>query len=187
MAINIIEEIQKNLAYPPLQKVDPNVQEVKEKHQQSTTEKLSQAAIPAVLTAIYRFTRTDEGCEKIIKGANDEDWLCIIYKGKDEEAVEKVADYAGVKPGEANTYMENIADEAVKIIRTAAGTNPTPEKIKSYMNTQRHHILVYLPAALKFGDLLNDEGLDDRTNKMEGPVSNLMHKIENNMSGGGDR
>jgi hypothetical protein len=34
------------------------------------------------------------------------------------------------------------------------------------------------------GDLLNDEALDDRTNKMEGPISNFMHKIENNLSGG---
>jgi hypothetical protein len=34
------------------------------------------------------------------------------------------------------------------------------------------------------GDVLNDGGMDDRTNKMEGPVSNLMHKIENKLGGG---
>ena len=52
------------------------------------------------------------------------------------------------------------------------------------MNSQRHNILVYLPAALYMGDVLNDEGLDDKTNKMEGPVSNLMHRIENSFSDG---
>jgi len=35
------------------------------------------------------------------------------------------------------------------------------------------------------GDILNDDTLDDRTNKMEGPISNFMHSIENKFSGGG--
>ena len=38
--------------------------------------------------------------------------------------------------------------------------------------------------AMNLGDVLNDETLDDKTNKMEGPISNMMHKIENNMSDG---
>jgi hypothetical protein len=53
------------------------------------------------------------------------------------------------------------------------------------MSDQRHHILVYLPASLQLGELLNDSGMDDQTNKMEGPISNLVHNIENKFSGGG--
>jgi hypothetical protein len=33
------------------------------------------------------------------------------------------------------------------------------------------------------GDIVGDESLDDKTNKMEGPVSSLMHKIETSFSG----
>jgi len=47
------------------------------------------------------------------------------------------------------------------------------------MNSQRHTILSHLPAVLKIGDTLNEETFDDRTNKMEGPVSSFLHKIEN--------
>jgi hypothetical protein len=36
---------------------------------------------------------------------------------------------------------------------------------------------MYLPAALQIGVLLNDDTLDDATNKMEGPISSLMQKI----------
>ena len=50
------------------------------------------------------------------------------------------------------------------------------------MNDQRHGILVHLPAAMQMGDVLNEESLDDRTNKMEGPISNFMHAIENKFS-----
>ena len=62
---------------------------------------------------------------------------------------------------------------------------PTAEKIRLFMSSQRHNILVHLPAALQLGDFLHDNAMDDRTNKMEGPVSNVMHTIENKLSGGG--
>jgi hypothetical protein len=36
---------------------------------------------------------------------------------------------------------------------------------------------------MQLGRLLEDDSLDDRTNKMEGPISNFMHSIENKFSG----
>lgn len=184
MATNIIEAIQMNLGYSHLEKIDPNSQEVKHRQDTASVEKLGQGAIPAVLTALFQLTRTDEGCRTLLAGSEKQDWLSIIYRGKEKEAVEKVAQYAVVTENQAESHMENIADEAVKLVKAAAGSNPTPDKIKNYMNTQRHNILVYLPAAMNLGDILNDETLDDKTNKMEGPISNMMHKIENNMSDG---
>jgi len=184
MANNILEAIQKNLGYPPMQKIDPNVQEPKEKHKDSPVDMLAQAAIPGVLTALYSFTRTEEGCRKIVSKNPESDWLNVLFKGHESEAVAKVAQYAGVTENQAEGHMENIADESVKILKEAFGKDTNPEKVKIYMNSQRHNILVYLPAAMQMGDLLNDESLDDRTNKMEGPVSNFMHKIENKLSGG---
>ena len=58
------------------------------------------------------------------------------------------------------------------------------KKIKTFMGNHRHNILVYLPAALQAGYLLDDNAIDDRTNKMEGPVSSFMHSIENKLAGG---
>jgi hypothetical protein len=179
MATNIIEALQMNLGYGQLEKVDPNSQQVTDRE---SNEKLGQAAIPAVLTALYKLTRTEEGARQLLNDKPQGEWGNIIYKGKSGEAVEKVAQYAGVPVTQASTHMDKIAEHAVKLIREAAGKQPTPQKIQTYMNSQRHNILVYLPAALNMGDVLNDETLDDKTNKMEGPVSNVMHKIENTFS-----
>ena len=184
MAINIIDTLQKNLAYSTVQKVDPNLQDTKGHFDNASIEKLGQAAIPAVLTAVYKLTRTEEGCLQILTGSHRQDWLSVIYGDKETEAVEKVALYAGVTENQAESHMENIGDEAIKIIKEVAGKNGTASKVKAYMNSQRHNILAHLPAALNMGDVLNDESMDDRTNKMEGPVSNLMHKIENSLSDG---
>jgi hypothetical protein len=182
MANNLVETIQNNLGFPPLQKIDPNSQEIKEKFSRTAEEKLAQAAIPAVLTALYNFTRSINESQLILSG-NEQDWLAAIFEGKETSAVEKVAAYAGVTDDKAESAMENIADETVNTLRESVGPKGNAETIRTMMGDQRHHILVYLPAALQLGDLLNEESFDDRTNKMEGPVSNFMHAIESKFSG----
>ena len=184
MATNIIETIQKNLDLPPLQKIDPNIQETKEKSLRSSREKLAQAAIPAVLAALYKFTRTDEDCQTIISNDANPDWLGTFFEGREKSAVDKVALYAGVTTEEAESVMEDIADESVNTLKNSIKPKLTVDIIRTFMDAQRHNILVYLPAALQMGDVLNDEAMDDRTNKMEGPVSGFMHRIENLLSKG---
>lgn len=185
MSLNIIEAIQKNLGYPPLQKADPNVQEINEKDTPAAKDMIAQAAVPAVLAALYKLSRTDEGCNKIIAASQSGDILSLIYEGKENEAVEKVAQYADTTNSQAEVYMENIADEAFRLIKGESGHDTSVANLKTYMNDQRHNILTYLPASLNMGDILDDNTMDDQTNKMEGPVSNIVHKIENLLSGGG--
>lgn len=182
MAANLVESIQKNLEYPVLQKVDPNIHETKRDAGRSPEEKLGQAAIPSVLTSIYRLTRSDEGSKYILSVEGKGNKLGRLLGDKKNIAVEKVTQYAGVTKETAEESMEEIADDAIRLIKESAGENATVEKVKTLMSNQRHHILVYLPAALQLGDLLNDESLDDRTNKMEGPVSGFLHRIENILS-----
>ena len=185
MATNIIEIIQSNLGFPVLQKVDPNIQEAKDKKTSTGTEKLAQAAIPTVVAGIYRLTRTDEGCAQIQGSGVSDNWLNSIFGDKANEVVEKVAHYSNVARDEVRPEMEKIASEAISVIRKEqSGPESNSTALREYMSQQRHNLLVYLPAAMQIGDLLNDNSMDDRTNKMEGPISNLMHKIENALSRG---
>jgi len=184
MANNLIETIQKNLGLPALQKIDPNIQEVKDKSLRSSRENLAQAAIPAVLTALYKFMKKDEGCTGFISNETNPDWLGTFFEGKEKSAVDKVALYAEVSAGEAESLMEDVADEAVVAIKSSIKPKLTGDLVRTYLESQRHHIIVYLPPVMKMGDLLNDEQLDDRTNKMEGPVSGFMHRVENLLSKG---
>lgn len=177
MDTHIIDTIQKNLGYPPLQKVDPNTQEIKESNHMTPDLKLPQAAIPAVLAGMIKFSDSPEGVALLSDNEN-KDWLGTIYCGKEKDAIKKVAEYAGVTVSEAERHMENISDEAVRVINDNLKT-PDGEKLRSFMNSQRHSVLAHLPASMKMGDLLNEETFDDRTNKMEGPVSGFLHRIEN--------
>lgn len=185
MITNIVEAIQKNLGYPALQKVDPNSQEVKNDSMRSSQEKLAQSAITAVLAGLVKFGRSDVGAGYLATRGTDDNWLELIFSGKQADAVDKVAHYATISAPEATKHMQKIAGEAVRLIHGSIGNNETADKIKTYMKGQRHNVLLYLPAAMQMGDILNDDTLDDRTNKMEGPISNFMHSIENKFSGGG--
>lgn len=187
MSNNLIETIQINLAYPALKKIDPNLQDVKEiKESVYGDEQLAQAAIPAILAGLYKLSRDDEGSLRIINSGPAADGLALLFPDNRTQLVENVAQYARVPATEAATHLHKIAIEAIRLAKEIAGENADPVKLKSYLNDQRHSILVYLPAELDLGDILNDETLDDRTNKMEGPISNLMHKIENKLSQGGE-
>ncbi len=178
MDTNIIEAIQKNLGYEPLEKIDPNTQEAKHVRQTSAQQKLSQAAIPAVLAAMIKYSDGPEGLNLLTNNPENDGWLHLIYSGREDDAAKKVADYAGVDATEAKKEMENISAGAVQIVRENVKAADA-EKLRLFMNSQRHSVLSHLPAALKMGDVLNEETFDDRTNKMEGPVSGFLHKIEN--------
>jgi hypothetical protein len=185
MSTALIDFIQKKMDYPPLEKVDPVDHEVKNDENRSSRARLAQAAIPAVLAGIHKITRTENGRETILFNDLDGHRLDTIFGDKKWEAVDKVAHYANVPAEEAEKNMEDIAAEAILGINESVIANPTHEAVIEFMAQQRHSILVYLPAVMQLGNLLEDDSLDDRTNKMEGPMSNLMHSIENNFSGGG--
>jgi hypothetical protein len=73
--------------------------------------------------------------------------------------------------------MNSIAKEAIKIAKENIGSDPTVEDVKTFFNNEKNNILLYLPATLNIGEIIDNNAIDDRTNKMEGPVSSLMQSI----------
>jgi hypothetical protein len=186
MSINIVDLIVKRTPYQGLKKIDPNIQDISGKDVASSGSLVGQAAIPAVLAAVYKHSRVDEDAEKLLQGPSEEQLLPFLFNQREGEVSDRIAQYAGVDRGQARHDLASVATQSVEAIREFLGREATPQKLKTFMNDQRHNILVYLPAELQLGDALRDEAIDDRTNKMEGPVSNFMHKIEDKLSQGGE-
>src|SRR5215470_12059501 len=101
----------------------------------SPDKKLPQAAIPAVLAAAIQYSDSKDGINLLTSG-NNNNWLTTIYCGKENDAVQKVADYSGVNPEEARKHMENISNETVAILKSVV-KSPDAEKLRSFMNSQR--------------------------------------------------
>jgi hypothetical protein len=177
MAINLLETIQQNLGYPPLQKIDPNTQAVMEDAKTPDEHRFSQAAIPAILTAFYRYAQTGEGAADILRGDYSTDWVNKIFLDNKRTAVQTISSYAMQSGIDPLARMNDIADETVKLAKENMPADAGIKEVKVFFKDQRNNILLYLPAALHLGDLLHDDTLDDNTNKMEGPISSLMHSI----------
>jgi hypothetical protein len=178
MAINLVDVIQQNLGMPALQKIDPNTQEVKRPENVSAADYLGQAAIPAVLLGLYKFSGNKEGNAAIVNGSLSNNLLERIFGDRREQVVQRVAEYTG------NTYeytaenMELIAGEAIQVINKNIPTQTSDDAVRTFLIDQRNNILLYVPAELQIGKALHDNTIDDRTNKMEGPMSSHMHWLE---------
>lgn len=181
MSINLIEALQNNLGFPPLQKIDPNTQQ--EKETPKATNALAQAAIPVVLEGLYKYTRSHENAENFERGNISTNWATEFFCDDRQDVLSKVAAYGGVSVEEAESVMDKIVGETVKIVRERIGDQPNAIAFRDYITAQRADILLYLPPALHLGENLNDTTMDDRTTKMEGPVSSFMHRIEKAFSG----
>lgn len=183
MSINLLETIQKNLGYPALQKIDPNTQQVVADNKTPDEHKFSQAAIPAVLTALYKYVQSDEGAEDFLRGDNSSSWVNKIFDDNKKEAVQTISAYAKQSNHDPIAKMNAIANEAVKVVKENLSADASIKEVKTFFNNQTNNILLYLPAELNMGELLHDSTLDDKTNKMEGPISSLMQTIGNAFSG----
>lgn len=188
MAANIITHLQDYLG-AHIEKINPNTQAIDAKEHRHRYDLLAQAAIPAVLVAFYKFTRTPAGAEKLEKDQSKEGPIDYILGDLQFPAMQRVAEYAGVGTGQARDVMDEIADETMRFLRNELGSTLSPDSIQQYFASQRQEILTRLPEDLQMGYLLNDSTIDDRTNKMEGPMSGLAHTIENLFSspGTGDK
>ena len=136
-----------------------------------------------MLTGLYKYSSDPQNAAELLNEGNPDSLLNRIFGDNKEEAVSKVAEYAGTSPEQVLPEMKRIATEAIRIVKDNVSTGATGSSVKDFLASQRNNLLLYLPASLQIGDLLKDNTLDDRTNKMEGPISSLMHKIENAFSG----
>jgi hypothetical protein len=178
MSLNLLEAVQTELGYPPLQKIDPNTQMVKEDDTVPDEHRFSQASIPAVLTALYNYSRSDEGATHILNADPATYWTDVIFTDNKTAIVQHIANYANYTTEHAAEKINSIASCAVGIIwKEELPEDASLQDVKRYMSSQLPNILPYLPAVLQLGELLHNNTLDDRTNKMEGPFSNFMRSI----------
>ncbi len=92
--MNLLETIQQNLDYPILQKIDTTTDKIVEDNATADEHKFSQAAIPAILTALYKYVQTDDRALAILKNESDGNWVSKIFDEHTKEAIEIIAGYA---------------------------------------------------------------------------------------------
>lgn len=177
MPIHLAETVQQSLGYAPLKKIDPNTQEVTVKDGVPDKHSFAQAAIPSILTAFYKYIQTDEGAASFLQNKYPNEWVDHIFGDQSQEAIASIATYTNELKGDPVLLMNQIAEEVVTEVKKYLQEEADFKDLRLFFSNEKNNILLYLPAELNMGGLLDDETLDDQTNKMEGPISSLIQNI----------
>lgn len=189
MAINLFEEVNQMMGNPILKKEAPNDTQKKE-----FEKTLEGAALPVALAGIYHFAASADGAQQIANHLQNErsslersengECVNFTFRNKAEEVINKITNYSGSTRAIAHSTLNEAARIAYLVmLRELVTEKLKPEDITRFMVAQRHTILSHLPEALHLGNLLGDETIDDVSNKMGGPISNLMHNLGESFSG----
>ena len=179
---NLIESVQRHLAFARLEKENPNHQSSPPSGHQFYPEKLDQACVSSVLAGIYQFTREEAEAAKLLMPKMNRTWLEVVFHRYPVKLEKRIADYTKCATSVIRQHLYAVAQKAVMEIKSAIGAHATGKEVKSYMTSQRMAILTRLPAELQVGSLLHNTTLDDATNKMHGPFSDFMHWVETYMA-----
>ncbi len=189
MSINLFEEVNKMMGTPISKKESP-VEKQKNEYEKT----LEGAALPAALAGIYHLATSEAGAQQIIyhllnhageMDKSDSDISVVITFGNKAEAViTKISAYSGANRLDAYGSLNEAARNAYQVMLREIGKDTlSKEEVTRFMVAQRHTILSHLPEVLQLGHLLGDETIDDVSNKMNGPISNLMHSLGESFSG----
>ncbi|RYZ89266.1 MAG: hypothetical protein EOP06_09585 [Proteobacteria bacterium] len=182
MSVNLVKKVQENLGLGELKKIDPNTQQTAT-DDAAKEHRLTQATITGVLTGIYNLSRSADGMVNIINCGPGDDWATLIFGDSGNAVIEHIGTYASRDTSIVKERFNKVAAEAVKEIKENTAGEDQLKKMRVFISAQRDNILPYLPAELGMGQLLDDDTLDDRTNKMRGPLSSLLNKIQSGFSG----
>jgi hypothetical protein len=172
----IIETVQANLGLMPLRKIDPNTLEIKGDPIDLGNTALAQAGIPAILLGIYNRLELDPDFSTL--QADNGRMLEKIFGKSKDDVVKKITAYSKIKDDNSEQELEHIAAESIRVVKEKTAKASNGNAIRNFVAANKPDILLYLPPSLDLGILLQNNNLDDRTGKMEGPVSTFVHHVE---------
>lgn len=170
--------LQEHLHYPVLQLINANTGLPED---EATFDAFGQALIVTFLAGLYKATRAKEAATLVNEQLDGKELLNIIFVNK-EKVLKTIAAFTNQPVNSVQEKLLEVSTGYLAMIQLQTpgeGEIQKEDYLQTYMTAQRSEILKYMPSHLQLGDLLNDEALEDNTNKMQGPISSLMHKIEN--------
>lgn len=174
--MNLLSQIREQLGFSPFIKIDPNTQQLTQKG--DSKQLMGQSAITSVLTAVYQLSRTNEGFGMLRNKENNVSWSETLFGEEANKVTESIVSFSGQNEEIVNSTIEDAGNTVWNLSTKELGSKLDYEHFGKFISSVRNDLLIYLPPQLHLGKILHDSSLDDRTNKMGGPVSGFLHRIE---------
>ena len=173
--MNIIEAVQKNLGFSGLKKIDPNLQASTD-HIEMGNNALAQAAIPAILLGIYN--NLEQNPDLAILDIQEGKKFKRIFGATSEIVEKRIVAYSKIEDKNSSQELEHMTAESMRVIKEKIGEGANESSIRNFISKNKRDALMFLPPSLDLGTILKNDNLDDRTGKMEGPISGLTRRLE---------
>ena len=174
--MNIIETIQKNLGFETLKKIDPNTQETTGADTAMGNTAIAQAGIPAILIGIYN--KLEEIPDINVLDSKQGNLMESIFGKSAGTVIQQIDNYSKFKDNHSEQQLEHIAQESIRVVKESIGGKTDESSVRNFVSRNKPEALLYLPPSLDLGSILKNNNMDDRTAKMEGPVSSFMRNVE---------
>lgn len=170
MSESLIAGMQQAL-HTNIEKIDVNDPDLHATIHPGKAEALAQAAIPSVLIGVLiHLAKQKEPTGRVPD-------MDTVFAQKSANVVDAIAAYARTSKEEAGAYVIKV----IEVLNQLAADQHEGDgkRLMSALESQQSEILKYLPSDLGIGSTLGIDLIDDRTHKMEGPLSSIANYFFN--------
>ena len=185
MSNDLLQTIQQNMGYAPLQKVDANEWQSVFAENKAQEELCNEAVIPAVLTGLFRYSQIDKGADDILHAQLSADWTTFIFDGHTKEIVENIADYSHCTTETITTKISAVAEEAVRVIRKRVTNTGSIKNLRIILADSLDDVLFRLPVHMQIGEFLHENAAYYDNQLPGGPAAGSTHIMGGSLSKAG--
>ena len=142
----------------------------------------TEAILPAVLTALCKYSRTAKGAETILLANLNTDWTALIFGDSKKQIIKTIAEYSHDTTEDAIIKIRIVTKEAIRVIRKQVTINGSINDIRNTLTDSLDDALFSLPIHMQIGKLLSGTVHANSIPKNEGPTSNLVYTTDRSIS-----
>ena len=155
MANNLLQILQEKLAHSSLGEVNAGKWQEAFAKSELSEDLSNEAVLPAVLTALCKYSRTAKGAEAILLANLSTDWVTFIFGIRKMEIIETIAEYSHYTTTDILIKVTAVTEEAIRAIRKQVTVNGSIKDIRNALEDSLDNALFHLPIHMQIDELLN--------------------------------
>ena len=154
MSRNLLQALWHNLGYPSLCMENAGIWQVTNNELKFQDELFSQASLPTIFAALYKYSRSSKGAESLLYANLSSDWTSLLLGDHKMEIILKIAVYSNLTKDEVNKKVTAITEEAIRVLRQQVTKFGTNEDVKNTLADTLDEVLLHLPNHMEIEEFL---------------------------------
>ena len=174
MVIHLSQFLNRTRVNSALREVDADEKQVILYDNRSAEDISNEIIIPAVLTALSKYSLTAKGAEEILLAVVSIDWPALIFGNAKNEIAALIATYLDQTKEEVAIKIKAVTDEAIRSIRKKVTANGSIKEVRDILADSLDDALFCIPIQIQITEMIKENITNARLAGMETPASELI-------------